>query len=389
MSHVADFRRGASRRSTARRLVVETLEDRRLLALSSGPVFVETECVGQQEVAVGDINRDSNPDLIVADLGAKSVRIRFGDGRGGFRAGGSMTLSDTPTSLVVRDVNRDERLDVLAGTADGNVAVFLGRADGTFNSRVDYAARGAVTDFVVADFDNDRWLDIAATTNGTLGSRLQVLMSQRNGTFRRGNDYVLTSTVGATLAAGDITGDGRQDLLIAHAATNRLTPLHGRGDGSFVVSSQITDGIGVSPRDIQLTDLNRDGRLEFIVANAGSNTVSVGRGDGRGNFTVRQSAVGQKPVAVVIADENRDGILDVLTANETSDNVTILPGIGNTQFKPAKHYSAGDATRPEIFPTDLALADLNRDGFLDAIIAHANTDATLRDSRLTVLYGGR
>src|SRR4051812_1528599 len=65
-------------------------------------------------VAVGDLDRNGAPDLVVANNG---VTVLLGDGHGGFSpaSGSPFTAGNSAFSIAVADLNRDGRLDVVTG----------------------------------------------------------------------------------------------------------------------------------------------------------------------------------------------------------------------------------------------------------------------------------
>ena len=66
-------------------------------------------------------------------------------------------------------------------------------------------------------------------------------------------------------------------------------------------------------------DVNGDGKPDIVVANAGSNTVSVLLGNGNGTFQAQQTfATGIHPMSVVVGDLTGDGKPDIVVANEVS-----------------------------------------------------------------------
>jgi len=76
---------------------------------------------------------------------------------------------------------------------------------------------------------------------------------------------------------------------------------------------------------VAVGDLNRDGRLDLVVANQADNTVSVLLGTGIGNFGAATNfAVGANPNAVAVGDFNEDGRPDLITANQGSATVSLL-----------------------------------------------------------------
>lgn len=79
-----------------------------------------------------------------------------------------------PIAGMVADVNGDDEIDVLAVNASSNdISIFLGRGDGSFQSRVDVAAGLVPADVAMGDFNGDGKPDLAvATANG-----VQVLLN--------------------------------------------------------------------------------------------------------------------------------------------------------------------------------------------------------------------
>jgi hypothetical protein len=73
--------------------------------------------------------------------------------------------------------------------------------------------------------------------------------------------------------------------------------------------------------------------------------------------------VGTKPLAVAVADVNRDGHLDLIVANESSNTVSVALGNGNGTFQAAKNFTTGTG------PYAVAVADVNGDGNPDLVVA--------------------
>jgi hypothetical protein len=78
---------------------------------------------------------------------------------------------------------------------------------------------------------------------------------------------------------------------------------------------------------VTAADVNDDGKLDLIVANAGSGTLSVLLGNGNGTFgSPTNLTVGTTPIFVTAADVNLDGALDLIATNSGSGNVSVLLG---------------------------------------------------------------
>jgi hypothetical protein len=75
------------------------------------------------------------------------------------------------------------------------------------------------------------------------------------------------------VAVGDVNSDGRLDLVVANNGSNTVTVLLGKSGGGFRRLDRCTGGIG--PTSGVLADFNRDGRLDLVVANYSSNTIAM------------------------------------------------------------------------------------------------------------------
>ncbi len=142
-----------------------------------------------------------------------------------------------------------------------------------------------------------------------------------------------------------------------------------------------------------LPDLNADGNLDMVVADAGADVISVLLGNGDGTFQApRQFAVGAfvtpNPVAslrlgnfrrqVAIADFNGDDLADVAVTNYDSADISVLLGRGEGSFEPQRRF---DATRA---PFDLDVGDFDGDGHLDLVAVDATSVVALE---VAVLFG--
>jgi hypothetical protein len=157
------------------------------------------------------------------------------------------------------------------------------------------------------------------------------------------------------LAVADVNRDGKLDLVVANNTDGNVGVLLGNGTGSFL--NQQTFASGPTPIALAVADVNGDGKPDLIVANYGSSSVSVLLGNGDGTFQNPQSfATGNGPIAVTTADANGDGKPDIVVANYFGGTVSVLDGNGDGTFQPQQTFAAGAHL------ISIAAADLNRDG---------------------------
>ena len=164
-----------------------------------------------------------------------------------------------------------------------------------------------------------------AVANGIVDN-VAVLLGKGDGTFELGCDCGVGRGPVAVVV-GDFNADGVQDLAVAYRGTvwgrGGVAVLLGNGDGTFQAASSFA--VGASPRSVALGDFNRDGHLDLVVANAGSNSVSVLLGKGDGTFQAAQDfGVGSEPWSIAVGDFNGDGKPDLAVANSASDSVAVL-----------------------------------------------------------------
>src|SRR5207249_2589820 len=120
------------------------------------------------------------------------------------------------------------------------------------------------------------------------------------------------------LAIGDVTGDGKLDIITANPTSNSLSVLKNSGAGTFTLSSTISTGSNTSPVAVAVADLSGDGKNDIVSVNSASDNISVFKGNGDGTFaTAVQYAVGMQPVAVAVGDTNSfiDNKKDLVVAN--------------------------------------------------------------------------
>src|SRR5262249_3450991 len=81
-------------------------------------------------------------------------------------------------------------------------------------------------------------------------------------------------------------------------------------------------------------DLNRDGKVDAVVANSGGTGVAVFLGNGDGTLQPPQAyPTGSGPNGIAVADFNEDGDLDVAAANVNDGTLGVLIGKGDGTFR--------------------------------------------------------
>lgn len=326
-------------------------------------------------VAVADFNGDGKPDVVVGNQGDGTISILLNKGDGMLLPAVNYQTGSvqSPYAIAVGDVNGDGKIDIVtggSGVSTGELGVFLGNGDGTFQAGGAYASASQTPNAIaLADLNGDGKMDLVVNSglpaDGSLNAVISVLIGKGDGTFKTATTVKLPNLESTTacMAIGDFNGDSKIDVAAVDRGT--LTILLGKGDGTFQSPAFYTAPFTYS---IAAGDLNVDHALDLVLGNY-NGTVSVLLGNGDGTF---QNAVNAaNPVIAwssAIADLNGDGKLDVITAGTNSVTVFLGDGKGGLSAPVIYASTAGPAS-----PGSLTTTDLNGDGHLDVVSANYDT----------------
>jgi hypothetical protein len=341
-------------------------------------------------VAVGDLNGDGYPDVVVVDW-FKNLAVLLGKGDGTLQP--PVTYSSSGIAVFIADVNGDHKPDLIEGTGNGTgVRVLLGNGDGTFQPAATYASGGYpwnnafVPQILVGDLNGDGKSDLVVSNecdgsgstcaNGTVG----ILLGNGDGTFRPVLVYNSGGAVAGGIVLADFNHDGKTDLAVSNCAdtlsdcgtgNGSVGVLLGNGDGTFQPAITYGSGSpGLFASALAEADLNRDGKPDLVIANPGGNDgnsegsagVLLGNGDGTFQPVVTYDSGGNDANSIEIADLNNDGIPDLVLA-DISGTVGVLLGKGDGTFGPVESLYAGGGNST----VGTMVSDINGDGIPDIV----------------------
>jgi hypothetical protein len=238
---------------------------------------------------------------------------------------------------------------------------------------------------------------------------------QSHFTYKTDNNFTgrkyFPQTMCGGVAAFDFDNDGRMDLFFTNGAKlpemQKTDPrfysclLRNRGDGTF---EDVTAHAGLQGKDVGFSfgvaagDYDNDGHEDLFLCNAGRNTLYHNNGDGTFSDVTEQSGIGTKPkdvlsVAAAWFDYDNDGKLDLVVSNYTVwtpalDKICavngqeyychpkIYPNVAHRLYHNLGNGRFEDVTDAAGFGKDLgkgmgiAIADFNRDGYMDVFVAN-------------------
>ena len=282
----------------------------------------------------GDFNGDGIPDLVVAGAdpsGQGVVEVLLGTGDGTFRAAAPISTGFDP-SAQTGDFNGDGIPDLVVANSGGN----------NVSGQYDQVPRTSV-----ADFNDDGIPDLVVAGADPSGQGVvEVFLGSGDGTL----SFAVPISTGFDPSAhvtGDFNGDGRADLAVAGADPSGqgiVEVLLGRGDGTLREEAPISTGL-----------IGGNGATDLLVANAGSNTLTLIRDINGGNVVIESlPSGGAFPVAAVEIDVSGGEVSDLLVANSDGHLALFLGGRDGLELSSIFE----DPDLPN--PTALAMDDLGR-----------------------------
>jgi hypothetical protein len=274
MSTVVDAWFGDGKGNLYRRAEVQPLQ----LGASVGDMIVhDFGGDGRLEVVAADpeLGRVSLFDVErVPDVGAKLTRPR------------GIGVESGPRKLALIDVEGDAQPEVAVALAGP------GKTLGVAFLRVKPDAQGVlvlepgrvlmsqtpITGLAVADNDANGFVDLVLlASKSDFDNRLEVYYQGQNREFTKAEEDLPTGLRPFALRMADLDGDSIRDI-VCTAQNSHHVNVWLNGGGTPIHFARLADvGVGTGPLDVQLADLDNDGQVELIVANAFSANLSVVR----------------------------------------------------------------------------------------------------------------
>ncbi|KAA1426014.1 FG-GAP-like repeat-containing protein [Nocardioides antri] len=366
-----------------------TFENAVLTNDGTGAFAVRTYEAPMVSPRIADLDGDGDADIAGVGGGGGirgTATIQHNNGDGTFAAPVRAVTGSNPLGLDVADLQGDGRLDLLVAARDiGSGVTHRQRADATFAAPDAGQLFAPSVGVTTGDVDGDGDVDVAAAVDGDAGRSIRVLANDGSGGLTE-RAQVPSGTDPRSLTMADVDGDDDADLtwLAGAYTTQVVTTALNNGDGTFAAPT--TRKVSTCSDHVNLGDVDGDGDLDQVVGNEGycESTsevaqVSVSLNNGAGGFAdERLVRLAQFTGDVVVADIDRDGTADLIGASglATTDDVAVALGTGGGEFAAPVLTTTGAAHR------EVVVRDLDGDGDLD-IASNTFNDGT------ALLFGNR
>lgn len=316
-----------------------------------------------QTVAIGDLNSDTRDDIAVAAWpSALFVLYQQDDGTLGTPV--QLAAPNMPLGLVIADLDADGRNDLAVGGDSGRIYIYYQQPGGTFGLPTICYAYGSVNSLTIADVNNDGFADIAATSSSY--PAFFVLLQMASGAFDLPKFYQVNGANARCICASDCNSDGLPDLAMLledQICFQTQNPL-----GEFDLPQYLPS---LWAHSMAAGDVTGDGLNDLVF------TVSTNQPDSAvGVFNQTSAGFAVEPIMysaydfigpLVLADIDGDDRIDIATAHAGYEAVSIFHQtsegvLGTENIIPASYatsYQCGS----------VAAGDLNSDGFIDLAVA--------------------
>jgi hypothetical protein len=323
-----------------------------------------------------DFDRDGAGDLCVVEPGV-GVRIRWGvrGSPGSFPSESLVVTGGFFAQVATGDLNRDGRPDlVLVDTSAPGVRLYVAHpfTPRTFVPRYLVAVGETMQDLAVGDMNRDGLEDVALAVNN--GGAWQVWLLLNDPAFPGnlpGFQALPTGLTGQrSLVLHDLNADGHLDLALCADADPGVSLILTRGPGGgggFEVASVHSIARGVH---IAAGDVNGDGRDDVVCAGPGGAIVTLQHAVERGRFLPALSVHPEAVSDVAVGDLDRDGRGDVCLNVPGTLQVRVLRlGAGPDPVDLALRLNGLPPGTP-VIDTRLVLCDTDGDGWSEVTLFH-------------------
>lgn len=339
----------------------------------------------------GDLDNDGDEDLVVVRSFANSTDVLLNDGTGVFTQSASLPIGTDALAVTLGDFDDDDVLDVAVSRPDApEIYIGFGQGDGTFPSSqsIGLPGPGVAFNLAAGDATGDGVTDLIVADPSA--SRVLILPGVQSSGYGLAEEFWQLDVPGApaAVAFGDLSGDQQDDLVVSAFTANKyvvITAIFGEdgtkgGGPTAVIYNYDSFDIPVPARPSLATvaDVTGDGLPDLCACLAFTATMCIAPQVPGGGVgpQILLDASGL-PLRPFVGDFDLNGRADLFALSGGGDRVNLWLATDTGRLAGARNFISGLATAAW-----LEGGDFDRDGDAEVVTGSFN------DSRLAFLGRG-
>ena len=273
--------------------------------------------------SLGDIDNNGKLDILVYDRNNPGIVPLMGDGKGGFVVGKTIAPDLPVGCLSVTHLNNDNLLDIVAyDWVKSELHLLYGVGRGRFLDQSVFPVNGEVFEILPAAIDPESVLDFLLIMRQP--AEIQMWQGNGIGEFRLSKRASL-GAFPVSYALGDVNNDGSQDVSILDSKSSLQVSIN---NGEEWLNEWIPFAAGTDPRQLIVTDLNGDGRMDAIVLDSIGQSLRFLFSSLQENVLEDslEFATGIHPSGLVIRNAVRNAQNDLVAVNTKSRSLSVYAG---------------------------------------------------------------
>nr|WP_295865630.1 T9SS type A sorting domain-containing protein [uncultured Chitinophaga sp.] len=280
--------------------------------------------------------------------------------------------NSSPGKVISADFDNDTKDEIIvASPKQKKLYIWEGIPGGegqSWRMKDSISLESRMLSFCIGDIDGDSKIDIITLSDRKGDNSIIDIFLNRSvpGSVKFEKKYSIeTNGLAYDVAAEDLDGDHKKDLIVADFDKKSLTFLGNATARGMISFSGSTHPLGIRPNYFIVKDINGDKKPDLIVSDYDKNALFVLQNSTSSQagifFTqVDKLVTGSGPIACVAEDLDGDKMPDIAVANLFGHSLSVYQNVSSPNSQ--THFADANVSIPIKRPSSLAAGDLDGDG---------------------------